>query len=64
MAADLNIYKLLTTPEAAKMLGLTRHGVVYLIKIGQLKAAKVGHGYAILDSDVRELKRKRAKSAA
>lgn len=46
--------KLLSTSEAAEMLGLTRQRVNQLIHAGLLKAQRVGRSYIIDEDDLRE----------
>lgn len=46
--------KLLSTQEAAAMLGVNRQRVAALIRTGQLKAQRIGSYWAIEESSVRE----------
>jgi len=42
-----------TTKELAKAVGITPHQISYLVRIGKIKAVRVGHSYAILDQDAK-----------
>jgi excisionase family DNA binding protein len=44
--------KLYSTPEVAKILGMSRIAVFKKIKTGKLKATKVGKGYVISKEDL------------
>lgn len=44
--------KFYSTPEVAKILGITRIAVFKKIKTGKLKAMKVGKGYVVAKEDL------------
>ncbi len=46
--------KFYSTPEVAKILGISRIAVFKKIKSGKLKAVKVGKGYVISKEDLME----------
>ncbi|MDQ5886013.1 MAG: 17 protein [Patescibacteria group bacterium] len=55
--------KLYSTPEVAKILGMSRIAVFKKIKTGKLKAVKVGKGYVVAKADLMEHYRLKLKKA-
>jgi excisionase family DNA binding protein len=55
--------KLYSTPEVAKILGMSRIAVFKKIKTGKLKAMKVGKGYVVAKTDLMEHYRLKLKKA-
>ena len=51
--------KFMTSAEAGRVLGMTRHGVRHLILAGTLKAVKFGRSYMIEAESVRAAKKHR-----
>jgi len=44
--------KLFSTPEVAKILGMSRIAIFKKIKTGKLKAMKIGKGYVVAKKDL------------
>lgn len=55
---------LLTTPQAAREIGVSRQYAFALIRLGLLPARRVGRGYVIARADLARFKRKRARQRA
>ncbi len=55
--------KFYSTPEVAKILGISRIAVFKKIKSGKLKAMKVGKGYVVAKNDMLEHYRLKLKKA-
>lgn len=51
---EIGLPKIFTTKEAAEILGLTYQGTTALIRRGELKAKRIGRGYRISESGLKE----------
>ena len=56
--------KFYSTPEVAKILGMTRIAIFKKIKSGKLKAMKVGKGYVVAKKDLMDHYRLKLAKAA
>lgn len=56
--------KFYSTPEVAKILGMSRIAIFKKIKTGKLKAMKVGKGYVVAKKDLMEHYRLKLTKAA
>lgn len=60
----LRVDQILNVSQVAQLLQCSRHSVLSLIKLGELKASKPGRGYIILYKSVMEYLEKSEQLAA